>query len=162
MTVSIASSKMAVAPRATIAIRGTITSWSRRSPSSMTALIICSSSASRIPCSPPRSTISRSSSAVICASVVTSAPNSRVTQRVIAVSSATTGPSSRARKSTGRDSTSANRSALASASVFGHELGEHDREQREDHRDDDERDDVRGPAVHAGARERRPPARPPG
>ena len=104
---------------ATIAVRGTITSWSRRSPSSMTALIICSSSASRIPCSPPRSTISRSSSAVICASDVTSAPNSRVTQRVIAVSAATSGPSSRPRKSSGPESTSANRSLLASARDFG-------------------------------------------
>ena len=85
----------------------------------MTALIICSSSASRMPCSPPRSTISRSSSAVIWASDVTSAPNRRTTQRVIAVRAATSGPRSRPRKSSGPESVSANRSLLARASDFG-------------------------------------------
>ena len=49
------SFKLIVTGSATIDVRGTITSWTRRLPSSMTALIICSSSASRIPCSPPRS-----------------------------------------------------------------------------------------------------------
>ena len=43
----------------------TITSCTRCSPSSSTAPIICSSSASMMPCSPPRSTRIRSSSAVI-------------------------------------------------------------------------------------------------
>ena len=57
--VSIARSIVADDCRAMIATRGTITSWTRRPPSSMTALIICSSSASRMPCSPPRSTIRR-------------------------------------------------------------------------------------------------------
>ena len=120
----------------------------------MTALIICSSSASRIPCSPPRSTISRSSSAVICASDVTSAPNRRVTQRVIAVS----GRHERAEQPA--EEVERTRQHEREPLVVGqreglrHELGEHDREQREDHRDDDDRDEVRGPAVHAGARER--------
>ena len=116
---SIASSNVDDAGRATIAIRGTMTSWRRRSPSSMTALIICSSSASRIPCSPPRSTISRSSSAVICASVVTSAPSAREIVRVVAVSSATTGRKMRPMMSTGRASASANASGWARASVLG-------------------------------------------
>ncbi len=119
MTVSIASSKVAVAGRATIAVRGTITSWRRRWPSAMTALIICSSSASRIPCSPPRSTIRRSSSAVIWAEAVTSVPNGRVTARVTPVSMATIGLRMRPRTSTGAASVSAKRSGNARASVLG-------------------------------------------
>ena len=73
-------------------MRGTITSWMRWSPSSMTAWIICSSSASRIPCSPPCSMIRRSSSALIRSSAATSAPNSRLMRRVVHVRNATSGP----------------------------------------------------------------------
>ena len=116
---SIASSKVEDAGRDTIAIRGTITSWMRRSPSSMTALIICSSSASRMPCSPPRSTIRRSSSAVIWASVLTSAPNSREMLRVAAVSRATSGRRMRPMMSTGPARRSAKASGCASARVLG-------------------------------------------
>ena len=87
--------------RATIAIRGTITSCRRRSPSSMTALIICSSSASRMPCSPPRSTISLSSSAVIWASLDTLTPRSRVIALVTRVRNQTIGLRTRAIHSTG-------------------------------------------------------------
>ena len=115
----------------------------------MTALIICSSSASRIPCSPPRSTISRSSSAVIWASVVTSAPNRRVTARVIAVSSATTGPRRRPRKSSGPRQGEREPLGVGERERLGDELGEHDREQGEDDRHDEQRDDVRRARVHA-------------
>ena len=59
---------------ATMSMRGTMTSWTRWSPSSMTAWIICSSSASRMPCSPPCSMIRRSSSELIRLVAETSAP----------------------------------------------------------------------------------------
>src|ERR1035437_9874329 len=65
MKVSMTSSMVAVTGRAVMSVRGTMTSWMRRPPSSMTALIICSSSASRMPVSPPRSTMSLSSSVLI-------------------------------------------------------------------------------------------------
>ena len=128
---SIASSKVAVAGRAAIAIRGIITSWTRRSPSSMTALIICSSSASRTPCSPPRSTISRSSSAVIWASLSRVAPNSPAIARVIPVRSRdqrAEGPGEELDRERQRD-----REALGvgEGERLGDELGEDDREQRE-------------------------------
>ena len=48
-----------------MSMRGTITSWTRLLASSSTAPIICSSSASMTPCSPPRSTRIISSSGVI-------------------------------------------------------------------------------------------------
>ena len=116
---SIACSRVASASTEAIATRGTITSCTRRSPSSMTALIICSSSASRTPCSPPRSTMRRSSSALIAASWFMSTPIERVTQRVMPLMTATSGPRARASQSIGRARTSANRSGLASAIDFG-------------------------------------------
>ena len=119
MICSRASSKVADDGSDTIAIRGTMTSWTRRSPSSMTALIICSSSASRMPCSPPRSTIRSSSSAVIRASVVTSAPRRRAMVRVMNVRNATTGRKMRPMTSTGRARASENASGCASASDLG-------------------------------------------
>src|SRR5258706_4655861 len=117
--VSIASSNVAVAWMVAIAIRGTITSWTRRLPSSMTALILCSSSASRTPCSPPRSTMRRSSSAVICASFETFAPKTFAIVLVMPVNRAISGERARARNSIGSDSAIATRSALARARVFG-------------------------------------------
>ena len=65
----------------------------------------------------------------------------------IPVRSAITGPSTRARKSIGSDSASANRSGSARASVFGTSSREDDREQGQDDRDDDQGD----------GRPRRPP-----
>src|SRR5712691_8500798 len=100
-------------------MRGIMTSWRRRSPSSMIELIICSSSASRTPCSPPRSTIRRSSSAVIWASFETFAPNTLAIVLVMPVSRAMSGDKARARNSIGSDSAIATRSALARARVFG-------------------------------------------
>ena len=114
-----ASSNVAEDGRPVIAVRGTITSWTRPWPSSMTAWIICSSSASRMPCSPPRSTMSLSSSALICASCETSAPSALVIRRVIPVRRPTSGPRIRPSQSMGRPRTRANRSGWPSASVFG-------------------------------------------
>ena len=96
-----------------------MTSWTRWSPSSMTAWIICSSSASRMPCSPPCSMIRRSSSELIRSSAGTSARNRRLTQRVTVVSAPTSGPSSVPRTSMNRDVDSATRSACASPICFG-------------------------------------------
>ncbi len=102
-----------------MAIRGTITSWTRRLPSSMTALIICSSSASRIPCSPPCSMIRRSSSALIRSSAATSAPNRRLIRRVVQVRNATRGPKKTPRTSINRLVDMATRSAWASPICLG-------------------------------------------
>ena len=85
----------------------------------MTALIICSSSASRMPCSPPRSMMSRSSSALIRASLVTLAPKTPAIAEVTRVRIAINGLRTRASSSIGPLNVNANRSGLDSARVFG-------------------------------------------
>ena len=100
-------------------MRGTMTSWMRWSPSSMTAWIICSSSASRMPCSPPCSMIRRSSSELIRSSAATSAPNSRLIRRVVQVRNATSGPNSVPRTSMSRLVDIATRSAWARPICLG-------------------------------------------
>ena len=120
MTVSIASSMVAPEASETIAMRGTMTSWMRWSPSSMTAWIICSSSASRMPCSPPCSMIRRSSSALIRSSAATSAPNSRLIRRVVQRQEADERPEQHARAHRSAGSVDiATRSAWARPICFG-------------------------------------------
>ncbi len=126
-------------------MRGTITSWMRWSPSSMTAWIICSSSASRIPCSPPCSMIRRSSSALIRSSAATSAPNSRLMRRVVHVRNA----DERAEEDAQHVDEPAGREhdplGVGQADLLRHELAEDDREDRQHARHDHERDQVRRP-----------------
>jgi hypothetical protein len=117
--VSIASSKDAVACIAAIAIRGTITSWTPPAAELDDRVDHLLLLGLEDPCSPPRSTMRRSSSAVIDASLLSVAPKSRVIAAVTPVRSAMTGPRARARKSIGSDRTIANRSVLARASVLG-------------------------------------------
>ena len=100
-------------------MRGTITSWMRRSPSSMTAWIICSSSASSTPDSPPRSTSSLNSSALIRSAASARMPSGRVTAPVTVVRRSTTGPKRRASQSIGPEMASAIASGRASEIVLG-------------------------------------------
>ena len=119
MISSTASWSGAAALMAIMSMRGTMTSCTRLSLSSMTALIICSSSASRMPCWPPRSTISLSSSVVIAWGLIWPAPKSRVTALVAVVRSHTMGPSRLIRNSIGAANRSAAPSVWASASDLG-------------------------------------------
>ena len=100
-------------------MRGTITSCNLESLSDITALIICSSSASRTPCWLPCSTMRRISAAESSGVRVGSMPNGFEMSLVSATSTATSGLTIFAKRVIGPETVSAMRSGLARANPFG-------------------------------------------
>ena len=98
-------------------------------PSSSTAPIICCSSASIVPCSPPRSTRIISSSAVTRSCCWSEMPNSRAMAWVSVVSSQTSGARTRPSKSIGTAKRKRQALGVGVGDGLGHQLAEEDREQ---------------------------------
>ena len=130
--------------RATMSTRATMTSWTRRSPSSRTPPIICSSSASMVPCSPPRSTRMRSSSLVMASSGTSRTPSSRVMPCVMVVSSQTTGASSMPSELDGPGQRQRVALGVGQGQRLGHQLAEDDGHEADHEGHDEQGQDVRG------------------